>query len=189
MTDSAIPVAIVGCGIIGLNHARAISQVPGLRIAAVVDTIAPAAEGLADTVAAELGGERPVVAAHLADVVADVAIAVVCTPSGTHVDLAEQALAAGLHVVLEKPLDVSMERGRRLAALADGGRGARTGGLGDQPAPLRSGLGRRRGCRPLRRVRTRHQRGRLRRVVAQSGVLRLRRTGAARGSWTAAAPS
>ncbi len=119
MTDSAIPVAIVGCGIIGLNHARAIARVPGLRIAAVVDTITPAAEGLADTVAAELGSERPVVAAHLADVVDDVAIAVVCTPSGTHVDLAEQALAAGLHVVLEKPLDVSMARGRRLAAAAE----------------------------------------------------------------------
>jgi predicted dehydrogenase len=118
MTDTTLPVAIVGCGIIGLNHARAISQVPGLRIAAVVDTIQPAAEALADLVVSELGAERPIVAAQLAEVVEDVAVAVVCTPSGTHVDLSEQALAAGLHVVLEKPLDVSMERGRRLAALA-----------------------------------------------------------------------
>jgi UDP-N-acetyl-2-amino-2-deoxyglucuronate dehydrogenase len=42
----------------------------------------------------------------------------VCTPSGLHADAAEQALAAGRHVLVEKPLEVSLPRARRLVELA-----------------------------------------------------------------------
>ena len=53
------------------------------------------------------------------DVRADAAeLVVICTPSGLHIGLAEEALAAGLHVVIEKPLDVDLARGRRIAELA-----------------------------------------------------------------------
>ncbi|MDR6867107.1 putative dehydrogenase [Microbacterium resistens] len=116
--DRGHGVAIVGCGIIGVNHARAIARIPGLRIAAVVDDVPEAAQALADLVADELGGERPVEAASVEGLPESVSIVAVCTPSGTHVELAERVIAGGRHVVLEKPLDVSMERGRRLAALA-----------------------------------------------------------------------
>jgi predicted dehydrogenase len=40
---------------------------------------------------------------------------VVCTPSGYHIDHALEALAAGKHVVVEKPLDVSVAKGREFA--------------------------------------------------------------------------
>ena len=50
---------------------------------------------------------------------ATIDLVVVCTPSGLHVRLAEEALAAGKHVVIEKPLDVSMPRAREIADLAD----------------------------------------------------------------------
>ena len=39
-------------------------------------------------------------------------------PSGMHVQLAEAALAAGKHVVIEKPLDTTIARARQIAALA-----------------------------------------------------------------------
>ncbi|MBO0869588.1 MAG: Gfo/Idh/MocA family oxidoreductase, partial [Micromonosporaceae bacterium] len=42
----------------------------------------------------------------------------VCTPTGLHGEVAEQAIAAGLHVVIEKPLEVSMPRARSVAGLA-----------------------------------------------------------------------
>jgi UDP-N-acetyl-2-amino-2-deoxyglucuronate dehydrogenase len=42
----------------------------------------------------------------------------VCTPTGMHADVAQQALAAGLHVVIEKPLEVSMPRARQVARMA-----------------------------------------------------------------------
>jgi predicted dehydrogenase len=119
MSIEPLAVAVVGCGIIGANHARAIARVHGLRVAAVVDTVPTAAQALAGLVQTELGLPRPAVAGSITEVARDVSVAVVCTPSGTHVELAVEALAAGLHVVLEKPLDVSVARGRDLARAAD----------------------------------------------------------------------
>jgi UDP-N-acetyl-2-amino-2-deoxyglucuronate dehydrogenase len=118
-----LAVAIIGCGIIGVNHARAIARVPGLSIAAVVDTVPAARSGLADLVEDELGLARPQECADLSSVPEVTGLAVVCTPSGTHLDIAGAAIDRGMHVVLEKPLEVSVTRGRRLAALAADARG------------------------------------------------------------------
>ncbi len=46
--------------------------------------------------------------------------AIVLTPAGTHLDVAGRCLAAGKHVLVEKPLEVSLERAERLVALARG---------------------------------------------------------------------
>jgi predicted dehydrogenase len=112
-----IGVAVVGAGIIGRNHAAAILRHPRLRLAAVVDPDESARATLAarldhdaveyDTLTDALG-----VAGNGIDLVA------ICTPSGLHAEAAERALAAGRHVFIEKPLDVSLPRARRLARLA-----------------------------------------------------------------------
>lgn len=115
-----LSVAIVGCGIIGVNHARAIARLPGLGIAALVDADRGSLTALADLVVSELGLPRPAEFASLARALAaaPLDLVVICTPSGTHVRLAEQALAAGANVIIEKPLDVSLQRARRIADLA-----------------------------------------------------------------------
>ena len=115
-----IGVAIVGCGMIGVNHARAIARHPELEIVAVVDAVPESATALAELVNTELGLERPAEFATLEAALATgaVQLVVICTPSGTHVQLAEEALSAGVHVVIEKPLDVSMARARHIAELA-----------------------------------------------------------------------
>jgi predicted dehydrogenase len=125
---SELGVAIVGCGMIGVNHARAIARHPGLEIVAVVDAVPESAMTLADLVSGELGLERPGEFATLEAALeaGGVHLVVICTPSGTHVQLAEEALSAGVHVVIEKPLDVSMARARHIAELA---REAETRGL------------------------------------------------------------
>ncbi|NEN07175.1 Gfo/Idh/MocA family oxidoreductase [Diaminobutyricibacter tongyongensis] len=117
---SVLSVAIVGCGIIGLNHARAIARHPRLTITALVDAVPAAATMLADQVESELGIARPAEHVSLTAALAasPIDLVVVCTPSGLHVPLAEEALLAGKHVVIEKPLDVSMERAREIAGLA-----------------------------------------------------------------------
>jgi UDP-N-acetyl-2-amino-2-deoxyglucuronate dehydrogenase len=43
----------------------------------------------------------------------------VCVPTGLHAAAVSEALAAGVHVLVEKPLDVSLPEARRLAALAE----------------------------------------------------------------------
>jgi UDP-N-acetyl-2-amino-2-deoxyglucuronate dehydrogenase len=121
MSSSILNVAIVGCGIIGINHARAIARHPDLVIVALVDSITEAATALADLTETELSAARPAQFTSLGEALAATSIhlVVICTPSGLHVALAEEALAGGAHVVIEKPLDVSLARARRIAELAE----------------------------------------------------------------------
>jgi predicted dehydrogenase len=118
--NAPLGVAIVGCGIIGVNHARAIARHPDLAIVALVDAVPVAATALADLVSGELGLERPREHASLEAALTsgEIDLVVICTPSGLHVHLAEEAVAAGANVVIEKPLDVSLPRARRIAELA-----------------------------------------------------------------------
>ncbi|RKR74349.1 Gfo/Idh/MocA family protein [Frondihabitans australicus] len=127
MSTPTLHVAVVGCGVIGRHHARVITAHEGLTVTAAVDAVLPAATALADEAQAA-GVARPAVAATLEAALdeAEVDLVVICSPSGLHVQLAETALAAGRHVVIEKPLDVSVARARQIAGLA---RDAATRGL------------------------------------------------------------
>ncbi|MDL0429776.1 Gfo/Idh/MocA family oxidoreductase [Marinobacter sp. TBZ242] len=97
-TDEQLTVAIVGAGLMGNWHAHA-AQKNGALIAAVIDSSAQAANTLVD----RYGGrafsdlEKALEHAHF-DVVH------ICTPIKTHVLLAKQALKAGKHVIVEKPV-------------------------------------------------------------------------------------
>ena len=121
-------VAIVGAGVIGRIHAEAICRHPRLRVAAIVDPDAAARHVLAEQIAssettpeaalvpasapAEFDSLRQALAAGGIDLVA------VCVPTGLHAAAVCEALAAGVHVLVEKPIDVSLPEARRLAALA-----------------------------------------------------------------------
>ncbi|GIG88493.1 Gfo/Idh/MocA family protein [Plantactinospora endophytica] len=115
-----IPVAIVGGGVIGQHHATAVLRHPRLRLGCVVDPAPLAARDLAERVAAQTGAPPPARYETLTDALAkqEIGLVVICTPSGTHAGLTEEALHAGRHVVVEKPLDVSLTRARELARLA-----------------------------------------------------------------------
>ena len=110
---------VVGCGAIGPTHVAAIAALPDAEVVAVADPVTDRA--------ADAAGRFGVAAVHrdLTGLVADPAVDVVClcTPSGTHADGAVAALAAGKHVVIEKPMDVTVEAcDRVLAAQATAGR-------------------------------------------------------------------
>jgi UDP-N-acetyl-2-amino-2-deoxyglucuronate dehydrogenase len=98
--------ALVGAGVIGKHHGLVISQLADrIDLAAVADIDLEKAERLA----AERGG-RPF--ASLTDALAavDVDVVVVCTPTGRHGEVAIEALAAGKHVIIEKPAEITVAR-------------------------------------------------------------------------------
>jgi len=111
--------AVVGCGVIGRLHAEVAAHSPDLEVVALVDPYPASAETVAAQLA-RLGAPSPRIFADLTTALAagGIDVVVVCTLSGTHVALGLEALEAGVHVVIEKPLDVDVAVARRLREAA-----------------------------------------------------------------------
>ncbi len=100
--------AIVGCGMISRFHVRALAEVPGTRIAALVSRNPANAEKLLQ----ETGTPACPIHSNIDDMLVqkDVDVVVICTASGAHLDDAVKAAKAGKHIVVEKPLEITPER-------------------------------------------------------------------------------
>ena len=113
-SDDDIRIGIIGVGAMGANHARTIraGKVPGLSLAAVADRndalreAFPGVTGYAD--GSELIRESGVDAVLIA------------TPHYSHTTLGAEALAKGLHVLVEKPISVHKEDCEKLIAAYPG---------------------------------------------------------------------
>ncbi len=112
--------AIAGTGFIGKVHARS-ARLAGARLVGV----AASTPETARTAASELGAERHFASAEALVSDPDVDVVHICTPNHLHLPLAEAALAAGKHVICEKPLALDAAGAQRLVDLAaDSGRHA-----------------------------------------------------------------
>jgi predicted dehydrogenase len=141
-----IGVAIVGCGRVGRRRADAAAADARTVIRAVADPDGGAAEAVAvATGAVVVGGWEAAVSSP------EVELVVVATPNAYLVPVAEAALAAGRHVLMEKPMGRSLAEAERLAAAASvSGRVLKVGfnhryhpGIGELLGVVRSGrLGR-----------------------------------------------
>jgi predicted dehydrogenase len=103
--------AIVGCGMIARFHAKALAEVANARLVALVSRNPANARSLAN----QLGGSCEVYT-EIAPMLArkDVDAVIVTTPSGAHMEPAVAAAEAGKHVVVEKPLEITLERCDRI---------------------------------------------------------------------------
>jgi UDP-N-acetyl-2-amino-2-deoxyglucuronate dehydrogenase len=105
--------AVVGAGVIGTVHAHAITSLSeSAELTCVVDVALDKAEALAAKYGAQSFSND--LAATLAR--KDIDAVTVCTPSGLHAEVAVAALDAGKHVVVEKPIDVSLAAADRILA-------------------------------------------------------------------------
>ncbi|OGV70287.1 MAG: oxidoreductase [Lentisphaerae bacterium RIFOXYA12_FULL_48_11] len=95
---------IIGCGMISDFHAAAIRDIPGAELVAVVDRNQEKAMHLGDANRCKWYTDIKKFCEH------DMDIVTVCTPSGLHKEPAIAAIRAGKHVIVEKPLDVTLER-------------------------------------------------------------------------------
>ncbi len=113
--DAPASVVVVGYGFGGrVFHAPLVAATPGLSLDAIV-TANPdrRRQALADHPGVELydTAEQAWSAGHQ--------LAAISTANSTHVPFASAALAAGLHVVLDKPVAATADDVRGLAAIAD----------------------------------------------------------------------
>jgi len=107
--------AVVGVGYLGRFHAQKYASLPRSQLIAVADPNAAAAAA----VAAELGVES--LTDHRALLGKVDAVSVV-TPTPTHFAIAREFLEAGAHVLVEKPMTVTVEEGEALVAAAKAAR-------------------------------------------------------------------
>jgi len=111
--QSVLRSAIIGVGFMGQVHARAVRAAGG-----VVTAIAGRTPEAGRAAVGRLHAARAV--AEAADIFEadDVDLVHICTPNHVHEPLAEQALAAGKHVICEKPLAPDAAAARRLTDAA-----------------------------------------------------------------------
>jgi predicted dehydrogenase len=102
-------VAIAGTGFVGKVHARS-ARLAGARLVGVSASSPESAQAAA----AALGAERSFASAEDLVRASDVDVVHICTPNHLHVPLAEAALAAGKHVICEKPLALDAAGAQRL---------------------------------------------------------------------------
>ncbi|MGW6130312.1 Gfo/Idh/MocA family protein [Cellulomonas sp. NPDC055163] len=108
---SRLRFAVVGCGVIAPTHVRALLELADrVELVACSDVLPERARALADEFGLEARPYEDVLADPTIDAVS------VCTPSGRHAEVGVPALLAGKHVVVEKPMDVSVEACDRLLA-------------------------------------------------------------------------
>jgi len=105
--------AVIGAGLVGPTHAAAAAAAPGGRLVVMCDLVAERAQAVATKYAADWTTDLNAVLAR-----PDVQVVCVCLPTRLHLDVAERAAAAGKHLVIEKPLELSLERADRLLATA-----------------------------------------------------------------------
>lgn len=103
--SSTLRVAILGCGSMGNIHAQCLSQIDGVRLRALCDADEARARALARSFPADVITTDP------EHIFADDAIDAVyiCTYHDTHSDLAIRAARAGKHVLMEKPLALTLD--------------------------------------------------------------------------------
>ena len=101
--------ALVGCGFIAKKHAAAITNIKDAKLVAVCDKYQEAMKPYVEQYGA-------VPYEELDDMLKDPSIEIVCicTPSGLHAPIAEQVARAKKHIVLEKPIAMTIEETNRI---------------------------------------------------------------------------
>ncbi len=102
-------IGIVGCGMIAEFHTKAINDIEGSRVVAAFSRSEKNGKKIAEMASPK--GEC-VLYDDLDAMLArpDLDVVCICTPSGAHLDPAVAAARAGKHVVVEKPLEITLER-------------------------------------------------------------------------------
>lgn len=94
---------IVGCGVIGPTHAEAINSLSDAQLVAICDIVPERARKLANSYGATAYTDMDeMLAREKLDVVT------ICTPSGRHGEDACKVMLSGRHVIVEKPMEISL---------------------------------------------------------------------------------
>jgi UDP-N-acetyl-2-amino-2-deoxyglucuronate dehydrogenase len=104
---------LIGCGRVAPRHAESVTALPDARLVAVADVRESRAAHFAQHYGADLFTDYRALLVR-----PDVDVVSICTPSGLHAQMAIDALQAGKHVIVEKPIALSLADADRMIATA-----------------------------------------------------------------------
>ncbi|HIJ49879.1 MAG TPA: Gfo/Idh/MocA family oxidoreductase [Nitrospinae bacterium] len=110
---SKVKVGVIGVGRMGTYHVGILAELPGVELAAVVDTDPKNLQAI------EKNYGIPGFNNHQ-DIYGKVEVAVVAVPTGLHYPITKDLLSAGIHVLLEKPCAHDLDQARELFQIAEG---------------------------------------------------------------------
>lgn len=105
--------AIVGCGFIAKKHASAIENIAGANLVAVCDKVDAAMEFYATTYQAATYNDLSEMLSN-----ENIDIVCICTPSGFHANLAVEVAKSGKHIIVEKPIAMTLEDSEKMLTAA-----------------------------------------------------------------------
>lgn len=103
MNKQKIRFAVVGCGHIGKRHAEMITRDAGAELVALCDILPRETLGIEAYDVPFFPSIDTLLHSEL-----DIDVVNICTPNGLHAGMAIQALEAGYHVVIEKPMALTL---------------------------------------------------------------------------------
>jgi UDP-N-acetyl-2-amino-2-deoxyglucuronate dehydrogenase len=106
-----IHAGLIGGGNISETHGRAASAIPGVKVSAVYGTNPEKVERLCQEFGARAFRELDAFLAHR-----PMNLVIIGSPSGLHADQGIAAAKRGLHILTEKPMDISTKRADELIA-------------------------------------------------------------------------
>lgn len=110
-SGSPVKTAVIGAGYLGKFHAEKYAALPNSELVAVVDTHPEAAKILAARCNTEA-------LSRYQDLFGRVEAVSIATPTSTHYDIARDCLQHGIHVLVEKPITVTVAEADELIEIA-----------------------------------------------------------------------
>ncbi len=101
-------VGVIGAGVMGSNHARVLAQLPGVKLAGVVDPLAESRSRITGFV------DCPTFATVDELLAAGVDAVTIAAPTHLHRDVSLACIAHGAHVLVEKPIATTGAEGREI---------------------------------------------------------------------------
>jgi predicted dehydrogenase len=116
MKNGKFGFGIIGCGVIGPWHARAIAENEKAELVAACDIIPEKVQKFCEEY-----GNQPKPYLKYQEMLQDPKIDIIsiCTPSGLHGEMALAAANAGKHILCEKPMEIKLENIDRMLEAAD----------------------------------------------------------------------
>lgn len=105
---------IVGCGGIARFHAEAIARIPGAELTGLCSASRSSAEALAEDYPARIFDSYWAMLGS-----GEIDAVCICTPSGLHTEQAVAAMRAGKHIVVEKPMSLTLDEADLLIKTAE----------------------------------------------------------------------